>query len=298
VRHHGDVKRSNLKLLDSYLQELEDANEANRSTVTEQMAAQIQGHVPAVRPGMPVSTAINLVLREQERYLVSAATVTEVPAEVHEPLDEVGARDLTEQIKHATRQVCLLLHEAHRRKAWQVLGYQSWEAYVQGEFGLSKSRSYELLDQSRVIRAMQAAAGTSGTPDISAYCAEQIKPYLPEMIESVRVLTVGTSEREALHIVHEVVRERRHLIDQDRVRRLAGADRAEDASSNQARLAQLRNAIGQLASMPPVGEVIACLEDTDVSNFAGVDQALDWLEEFVAAWQRRQPAAVPALVER
>lgn len=297
MRQHGDVKRSNLKLLDSYLQELEDANEANRPTVTEQMAVQIQTHVPAVRPGMPVSTAINLVLREQERFLVSAAPVAEAPEESPEPLDEVGARDLTEQIKHATRQVCLLLHEAHRRRAWQALGYPSWEGYVQGEFGLSKSRSYELLDQSRVIRAMQAAAGTSATPEISAYCAEQIKPYLPEMIERVRVMTIGTSEREALSIVHEVVRERRHLIDQERGRRLALLGRGDDGSPKQARLTQLRQAIGQLASMPPVGEVIASLEGTDVNHFDGVDQALDWLEEFVEAWQRRQPAPLPALAE-
>jgi hypothetical protein len=249
---------------------------------------------------MPVSTAINLVLREQEQYLISRSEAAEQPEEATETLDESGARDLTEEIKDATRQVCLLLHEAHQGRAWLALGYASWEAYVQAEFSLSRSRSYELLDQSRVIRTLMAAAGTSGTPEISAYCATQVKPYLPEMIDEVRVRTAGTSEDEALAIVLKVVRERRQLIDRERSDRPgAAATRGEDDSSaGRVQLLQLRQVIGQLARMPPVDAVIASLEGGDAGDLESMDRALDWLEEFAAAWKRRQPGMLTALAER
>src|SRR5215471_17099877 len=177
-----ESRRWRLRLLDSCLHALEDAHEADHVTVPGQVAARVGDVVPAVRPGMLISEAINLVLYEQERYLDSQGLEGGlVPVVTEPPLDERGARELTERIKAATREVCLLLIEAHRRRAWQALGYVTWEDYVHGEFGLSRTRSYELLDQGRVIKALQAAAGISGIPAVSAYAAEQIKPFLGEV---------------------------------------------------------------------------------------------------------------------
>ena len=47
--------------------------------------------------------------------------------------------------------------EAHDRRAWQALGYPTWEQYVKKEFNLSRSRSYQLLDRAKVTHALFAA---------------------------------------------------------------------------------------------------------------------------------------------
>src|SRR5882757_7608139 len=99
---------------------------------------------------------------------------------VHEqfsdPLEEADARDLTERIRNATQHVYMLLLEAHARRAWIALGYRSWERYVQSEFGISRSRSYQLLDQGRVTTIIQSTAGLSRPLDIHPYAAAQLKP--------------------------------------------------------------------------------------------------------------------------
>lgn len=282
--------RLRLKLLDGCLQQLEEAHERNHVTVPSNVAARVQPHVRTVQPGMLISEAISLVLRAQEPYLgneVANGVVVPELAGYEEPMDEASARLLTEQIKQASRQVCMLLFDAHRRRAWIALGYSSWDEYIQCEIGLSRTRSYELLDQGRVIRAIMAAAGISGFPDISAYAAEQIKPYLAEVIEAVRERTAGASEPEALEIVSQVVRERRTLIAQER-RQAEQTAMAEQA--RRAELTRLSQAIDRLASMPPVGDVISEVDVVDASRLARIDDALHWLTEFADECRRRRLA--------
>ncbi|HEY7202074.1 MAG TPA: hypothetical protein VIC57_17775 [Candidatus Dormibacteraeota bacterium] len=287
ARSH-DSGRFRLRLLDRCLHELEDAHEADLVTVPDQVVVRVRQLVPAVTPGMPITEAINLVLREQEHYLVGADGVLLPDSwEGAEPLDESGARELTERIKSATREVCMLLYEAHRRRAWLALGYQSWDQYAHGEFALSRTRSYELVDQGRVIRSLQAAAGISGLPDVSAYAAEQIKPFLPEVIETVRERTAGVSEEDGLRIVVEAVRERRRLLATERrTRELAAARQAG------VELVRLRTAIESLANMPPVGDVIEQV-DGQKDRLSRIDKALEWLAEFAIEWRRRRRSDPP-----
>jgi len=124
--------------------------------------------------------AIEQVLQQQEPYLGRARTM-DMSMRVRKSLDEsfdeappltrTAARDLTDRIKRAATQICLLLLEAHDGRAWSSLGYRSWEAYARQEFRMSRSRSYELLDQARVLQAVRSAAEISAIPDISAYAA-------------------------------------------------------------------------------------------------------------------------------
>jgi hypothetical protein len=278
-----DSGRLRLRLLDRCLHELEDANEAELVTVPGEVAVRVCQLVPTVAPGMLITEAINLVLREQEQYLASPDGVL-LPqgCDADDPLDESGARELTERIKSATREVCMLLYEAHRRRAWLALGYASWDQYAHGEFALSRTRSYELVDQGRVIRSLQAAAGISGLPDVSAYAAEQIKPFLPEVIEAVRERTAGVSEEDGLRIVVEAVRERRSILAMER-----RAREAAPAKDEVVELARLRTAIESLASMPPVGDVIARVAEEEKDRLARVDKALEWLAEFATEWRKR-----------
>lgn len=74
-------------------------------------------------------------------------------------LTKAGARKLTARIADAVGELWSLLAEAHDREAWRVLGYDSWAAYVDAEFDISRGQSYRLLDQARVTLALEAAVG-------------------------------------------------------------------------------------------------------------------------------------------
>src|ERR1051326_2631148 len=181
-----------LRLLDGCLQALEDAHEGDLLTVPADVAGGVQPRGPAGTPGMLIVDAINLVLHDQERYVGGEAGAPVLPdGDDEEPLDGAAARDLTDRIRRATRQVCLRLYEAHRRRVWQGLGPPNWDQYVRTELALSRTRSYELVDQGRTIHALRAAAGISTFPEISAYAVEQIKPRMAEVIEAVRARTAG-----------------------------------------------------------------------------------------------------------
>lgn len=103
-------------------------------------------------------------------------------------LTEVEARQLTDDIKETAEQLWKLLLRAYEGKAWKVLGYVSWEAYVKTEFDMGRSHSYRILDQGKVILALQEAASVNlGTRevsplgDISERDARDIKPVLPQV---------------------------------------------------------------------------------------------------------------------
>lgn len=72
-------------------------------------------------------------------------------------LDETEARKLTTQIKHVGVRLWLLVAEAHDRQAWAALGYASWKDYATQELQMSESRSYQVLEQARVMRAISDA---------------------------------------------------------------------------------------------------------------------------------------------
>jgi hypothetical protein len=61
----------------------------------------------------------------------------------------------------------VLLLQAHEQRAWAALGYPSWAAYIEAEFSMSRSRSYQLIHQARVIKELEAVAGVSTSVDIS-----------------------------------------------------------------------------------------------------------------------------------
>jgi hypothetical protein len=115
-----------------------------------------------------------------------------------------------------------LILEAHDRKAWQALGYPTWQQYVKKEFNLSRSRSYGLLDRARVQQTLLAAGvgaaallGTSfedspsvnaqaETPPVrmSARAVRALKPQLPQAEAEVKKLVQdGASIPHALQTV-------------------------------------------------------------------------------------------------
>lgn len=78
--------------------------------------------------------------------------------EIVVPLTRDEAQALTAKIKGYVSQAWLMLVEAHDRHAHIALGYSTWADYVQAEFEIGRSRSYQILDQARVIRELDAVS--------------------------------------------------------------------------------------------------------------------------------------------
>jgi hypothetical protein len=122
------------------------------------------------------------------------------------PITVSQAKELTQRIKRSAEATCKLLAEAHERKAWKPLGYKSWKAYAEAEFGMSESNAHRLLNQAHVTKALTAASGNARTPargSPTARQAERIKPKLDDATTEVRqrVEAGETPER----VVPEVV---------------------------------------------------------------------------------------------
>lgn len=71
------------------------------------------------------------------------------------------AQSLTDRIRKNAERLWSLVHQAYEGRAWEVLGYKSFGAYMGAEFDLSKSEGNRLVNQGRVIKAIAIASGVS-----------------------------------------------------------------------------------------------------------------------------------------
>jgi hypothetical protein len=299
--------RRRLHQLDACLEQLEEAHERGALTVPVPLALVIGRYVPAVVPGMTITQALELVMREQEPQLAcgriapSAAPSVEragstAPVEgLLTEIDETDARDLTERIRAAActaNRVCSLLVEAHERRAWSALGYLTWSDYIRAEFRLSRSRSYELLDHGRVLRELEAATGLSGIPDISAYAAAQIKPYLAEVTAAIRARAAGLSPEGIARVAEQVVQEARSGHVAVRGHRRTPGLSAQDAGVEAPRdidISRLYDAVDTLAHMPAAASTLTVIPPGDAHRLEGLHDACHWLLDFARAWHPGGP---------
>lgn len=72
-------------------------------------------------------------------------------------LTEAEARVLTGEIKKVTVHLWMMVNEAHERKAYAALGYKTWKDYVRDELQMSEPRSFQLLDQAKIMRELESA---------------------------------------------------------------------------------------------------------------------------------------------
>ncbi|MER9459698.1 hypothetical protein NKI80_07310 [Mesorhizobium sp. M0387] len=114
-------------------------------------------------------------------------TTTKAAAQPARDLTVNEAVAITKRIHAAVDRVWSLLLEAHDRKAWKALKYPSWEAYIKAEFQIGRAHAYRLLDQGRVISAIEEATGNlSPMGDISERDARDIKRDLPAVTEEIK----------------------------------------------------------------------------------------------------------------
>lgn len=129
------------------------------------------------------------------------------------PLNSEQARQITHSIRDAAEVIWILIARAHAGKAWKALGYDSWEDYVKSEFNMSRSRSYQLLDQAKVISEIEAALPKGSEVKISEAAARELKVVLEEAVPEIRKATEGLDKEEAVKVAEDILskyREKAH----------------------------------------------------------------------------------------
>ncbi len=323
------ARKDRLRTLDACLGLLESALERGDDVLSSSIASRVMSEAPAIRPGMLITEALDIVFSEQGALLsgpnrtdrsgvlrksrrrgntglhvqdaVGAPRVDhQQPGEVCEfMMSEDEARAITARIKTAIDDLCILLLEAHGRRAWAALGYRSWQRYVRVEFALSRSRSYEILDQARVRQALRAAAGSLDIPPVSARVAASIKPVLLEVTGKIRDRLLAEGGRSQT-VVADVLSETRAIL-LSRSARSAAIQPLNDFSnreqSNNSKvvgssdgvyaLETIVAAIDYLAEMPPPAQLIASFSDEALRRMTNLPSAAERLAQLRAQWQQR-----------
>lgn len=213
------------------------------------------------------------------------------------PLDQAEARDLTERIRSAAKLTCILLQEAHQRRAWAALGYRSWEQYVKREFDLSRRRSYELLDQARVILEVQTASGMTEYPHISAYAAAQIKPHLSLVVQTIQHRTAGLPEDGDIgEVVNDVIQRARTSGGRS-VNATNVVERADESAATALARPRANEGDRVLAAIEVLAQTsqsaIALAETVaePVQRLVAAERALAWLQELCTELREANAAA-------
>lgn len=129
------------------------------------------------------------------------------------PLNTEQARQLTHSIRDASEVIWILIARAHAGKAWKALGYDSWEEYVKAEFNMSRSRSYQLLDQAKVITAIEEALPEGTQINLTEAAARELRTVLEEAVPEIKKATENLEGEEAIKVTEEILakyREKAH----------------------------------------------------------------------------------------
>lgn len=285
--------RARMRALDQCLDVLERAAERGETHVSDQLALHVSS-VPGISAGVEVRRALELVFREQKRCLdplrmEAGRDGIRGTAEACEAssLTRDEAAELTRRIKGNIRQLGHLLLEAHDKRAWSALQYPSWERYVRVEFGLGRSRSYQLLDQGRVIRAISEAVDGAELPPISPYAAAQIKPALAQVLGSIRDGIAGQPAAAIPGIVRNVVEATRSELvarPEPLPTRMTVVDPPDHAAQH------LVEVIDYLSNRPPVAEFLDVIGPTYFDH-GRLWRATAWLNALADAQAAVQPMA-------
>lgn len=89
------------------------------------------------------------------------------------------ARSLTDRIKARSEELWHLLLKAYEGGAHTALGYESWGAYFEAEYGGGKSQAYRVLDAGRVVKAIEGHSPT-GERVPNERVARELAPLVKE----------------------------------------------------------------------------------------------------------------------
>jgi len=311
ARMGAKTLRLAVQKLDSCLELVEDALERGEDTVSPQLAASVEAQWPStgIKPGIALNRALERVFEEQSQYMADPhggqnQARSAFGLSRRTPMSEHEARDLTMRIKSEMRQTCLLLLQAHDGCAWKALGYSSWERYVHHEFGYSRSRSYELLDQGRVVHAVQEAFGPVPIPFISAYAAGEIKPHIDQVVGEIRRKVSMVGQEHWPEIARNIIQGKRA-----EARNHASSSKSSSVSEEEGgkeadprgRSTRLPMRVGAsisrsellalndyLAELPSANEAAIALTGADASKIELISKVIDWLTDLRSSLQRHE----------
>lgn len=130
-------------------------------------------------------------------------------------LTEDEATELTENIRSTGEVLYVLVSRAHAGKAHLALGYSSFESYVKEEFGMSRSRAYQLIGQANVIKEITEAVPEGTDISISEAAARDLKGVLDKVVPSLAERTQDLSPEEAAGVVQDTVDQFREAEEDD-----------------------------------------------------------------------------------
>jgi hypothetical protein len=326
-----DDHKARLRRLDGYLGLLETALERGRDTVNSALASHCRAEVSSIVPGMSMREAIERVFSEQETCLANSqlafrgqrqdSSAAEPRVAIDNNTDslhinrqtatmtESEARDVTTRIKNRVDNLALLLLRAHEGRAWMPLGYRSWERYVRAEFALSRSRSYELVDQGFVRRALQRAAKNVNVPPISARAALRLKPILTEVSGTLRVrLAAGGTNSE--EVVQNVLREATARTSAGKSRRTLSPNQpstGEQSSCDYEKPSFVRDrfdfqrlvdAVDYVTQLPPAGPLLASLSHEEFQQLVRLPVAAERVAQLSLMWSAHDTGHKPSSPDR
>jgi hypothetical protein len=189
-------------------------------------------------------------------------------------LTEAEARTLTEEIKERAEELWGYLLGAYEGGAHLALGYSSWGAYFEAEFGGTARHGYHLLDAGRVVKAIEQS--------------EQLfTRQTPTESQARELSTVAKdSPEEAAELWGDIVEEAHHTgqaVTAEKVREKVREHKAPVApwSNDELRLQEmLRAGESAVVSMAKDGHpnLVAWAKEQGV--FVRIDRASEWGNPF------------------
>lgn len=120
-----------------------------------------------------------------------------------------AAKKLTEEIRSTASATYVLVKRAYDYKAWLALGYSSWGDYVTKEFSISKSRSYQLINQAKVLDEISSVTPDGTDVMITEAQARDVRDALPKITNRVKEETEGQTPEEAAETVNSIIEDAR-----------------------------------------------------------------------------------------
>ena len=184
------------------------------------------------------------------------------------------ARNLTDRIKVRSEELWHLLLEAYEGGAHTALGYSSWGAYFEDEFGGSSRHGYRLLDAGRVAKAIESSdrAVTHRIP--TEFEARELAPIAKQDPEEAAELW-GDVIEEARQTGQDVTAEKvRAKVEEQKKPPVPWSEEERGL------LERLRGGETVVLSMHGDGHPNLVQWATDTDRFVRIDRASEWGNPF------------------
>lgn len=143
------------------------------------------------------------------------------------------------------------LHQLHAGKGWKALGYPTFAAMCDGEFGMSAARAYQRLDHARTVHVMAELLGLDG---------DAVEAAVPEgLSREVRghVHDVATAAAGRIADIPADASVNRRRIDTERAVRTAALHVRDNLRGSVPRRPEQSRRTGPLTGHTPYGRAIA-----------------------------------------